>query len=184
MQRERERERASAVGYCSERKGTAATKCIPWTGERNQDLGHEFLSDPQCPAVTSPPVGSRMQWHRQHVLTSVGVQLILEGGCTCLRTAPPAPVARGWVLGSTVYGPENPISSSSLQLSLGPGALCIRRPLHPTKCPRGHSLCTLGIWAAYPCTATSGCSRCRHHSHGGPTCCRKSSREAGPVHRA
>lgn len=59
-----------------------------------------FLSDPQCPAVTSPPVGSRMQWHCQHVLTSVEVRLILEGGCTrTSEPAPPASVARGWVPG-------------------------------------------------------------------------------------
>lgn len=176
----RERERAGAVGYCSERKGTAATKCIPWTGERIKDLGREFLSDPQCPAVTSPPVDSRMQWHCQHVLTSVEIRLILAPQNLLHPHLWPEAECQG----STVYGLQNPRSSSSLQLSLGPEALCVRRPLHPAKCPRGHSLCTLGIWAAYPCTATSGCSRCRHHSHGGPTCCRQSSREAGPVHRA
>lgn len=73
-----------------------------------------------------------MQWHCQHVLTSVEVRLILEGGCThTSETAPPASVARGWVPGSTVYGLENPRSSSSLQLSLGPGALCVREATAP-----------------------------------------------------
>lgn len=40
---------------------------------------------------------------------------------------------------------------------------------------------TWDLGAVYPCTATSGCSRCCNHSHSSPMCCRRSSREAGPV---
>lgn len=52
-------QRAGAVGYCSERKGGAHTM-----DRVNQFRiwGGELLSDPQCPTVTSPPVGSLTQW--------------------------------------------------------------------------------------------------------------------------
>lgn len=52
-----------------------------------------------------------MQWHCQHVLTSVEVRLILEGGCTrTSEPAPPASVARGWVPGvNGIWTPESKI---------------------------------------------------------------------------
>lgn len=75
------------------------------------------------------------QWHRQHVLTSGGSADPGERLHLHLRTCS-TPI-RGWVLGSAGCGSQSPISSSSLQLSLGPGASCFRRPLCPAKCPRG-----------------------------------------------
>lgn len=123
----------------------------------------------------------RQQWHCQHVLRSgrsadPGGRLRMR-----LRACPHPPL---WPeLGAAVHRTrtKSPTSSFSLQLSLGPGASCLGRPLRPAKCPRGHCACALGIWAARPYTATPGLSCCRHHSRGCPKCGWRSCREAGRV---
>lgn len=106
---------------------------------------------PQCPTVPSPPVGSRMRMAGSGAASTcsgVDVRLVLEGGCPCAPQNLPHPPL--W----PEAGCHHSDSLSSLQLSLGPGASCLRRPLRPAKCPSGHCLCALGIWAACPCTAT------------------------------
>lgn len=127
--------------------GHSCCERTPWRGTWIQGLGRRAPLGSSMPHSSVP--SSRFthaygrQWRRQHVLRSG--RSAGSGGRLPMCASEPAPPA------SVCHHSD---SLSSLQLSLGPGASCLRRPLRPAKCPSGHCLCALGIWAACPCTAT------------------------------
>lgn len=109
--------------------------------DRFRIWGGELLADPQCPTVTSPPVGSRMLMAGSgtaNTCSRVEVQLILERGCTWhLRTCSTPTCGQRLGAGVNLWIPESNLFILPAAESLGPGASCFRRPLRPAKCPRG-----------------------------------------------